>query len=63
MGRVKNELLPMEPEEGDNCRHSGCGGHYELPPVEGCTCFRSAPCSACLNNGFRCGLCGDVGDD
>lgn len=43
-------------EEGDGCPY--CDGVITLHPVEGCTCFQSAPCSACFSNEPYCSGCG-----
>lgn len=49
-------------EEGEVCGRGGCNGVIELPEVEGCTCFQSAPCDACTSNYFTCPVCGWVYD-
>ena len=49
----------IEPEEGGPCLHAFCDGRLEYQPVEGCTCFQCAPCSACLENKLRCPDCGE----
>lgn len=45
-------------EEGYGCPILDCTGTFEYPPVEGCTCFQVAPCSACETNHLRCIQCG-----
>jgi len=60
-------------EEGDTCnrieepdedaprgyRPKPCNGAMHLEKVENCTCFISAPCSACVNNPLICDTCGE----
>jgi len=48
---------PLGKEEGDVCGLDGCDGIIELPPVQGCTCFRSPPCGACMDNKLACNKC------
>lgn len=45
-------------EEGGVCPEPQCDGHLILPPVEGCSCHVSAPCSACTSNPLTCDSCG-----
>lgn len=45
-------------EEGDYCPCEDCGGRLVSPPVEGCSCHISPPCSACVNNPLVCDSCG-----
>ena len=33
-------------------------GHLEIPPVKGCSCHISPPCSACTDNRLTCDACG-----
>lgn len=47
-------------EEGARCNRDGCGGTMIVPEVEGCTCFISPPCSACVNNPLTCDECGEI---
>ena len=47
-----------QPEEGGPCAHHDCGGHLVLPPTKNCSCFQSAPCSACMDSVFTCDVCG-----
>lgn len=42
--------------EGDKCPE--CEGKMHFPPVEGCYCHISPPCSACTDNKLTCDSCG-----
>ncbi|WP_313348147.1 hypothetical protein [Paracoccus sp. (in: a-proteobacteria)] len=53
-----NRHLANGEEEGARCDRAGCGGTMIVPDVEGCTCFISPPCSACVNNPLTCDECG-----
>lgn len=56
---VRHEYpLLREPVEGDACPAWQCKGTMEYPPVENCTCFQVAPCSACETNHLCCNQCG-----
>ena len=50
------------PEEGLRC--SDCGGVWEYPPVENCTCHTgNPPCGQCTSNELYCSGCGKVEED
>lgn len=44
--------------EGDKCMDPSCNGHYEVVTPEDCSCHTSPPCSACIDRGILCDLCG-----
>lgn len=40
------------------CHRDGCTGRIREPSIEGCTCFQSAPCNACLvRPEVECSIC------
>lgn len=46
-------------EEGQGCCFTrGCSGILEYLPVQDCSCFQLAPCSACEDNPLVCEDCG-----
>lgn len=50
---------PFYLEEGDLCPECKVGT-FQLPPVEGCTCFQgNPPCGACMDNKLVCTKCGE----
>lgn len=50
-------INPKEPEEG--CKCPECHeGKMHFPPVRGCSCHISPPCSACTSNMLTCESCG-----
>ncbi|WP_137279257.1 hypothetical protein [Pseudomonas rhizoryzae] len=50
--------------EGDICGRDGCQGLIKDHPVDGCTCFICAPCSACTAERGYCPHCGwEAADD
>jgi len=61
-GETCNRVDP--PYEGPrrNWRAKPCKGVMHYDDVEGCTCFISPPCGACVNNPVVCDTCGEVGD-
>jgi hypothetical protein len=70
-GRWFNDQAPATPapiargeNEGDVCNRQGCTGELIFDDVEGCTCFISPPCSACVNNPLVCDECSyEPGED
>lgn len=49
---------PAGEYEGDTCNLEGCSGILGYPPVQGCSCHLSPPCSACTDNPLTCPECG-----
>lgn len=45
-------------EEGERCGRDLCQGIIRVQPVEGCTCFISPPCGACVSAPLECPECG-----
>lgn len=48
-------------EEGDTCEKCGTGT-LEYGEVENCSCYRLAPCNACMDNPLKCSECGEEPD-
>jgi len=44
-------------QEGDKCPDCEVGAFY-YPPAENCSCFKSAPCGACMAVVLTCDNCG-----
>lgn len=62
MNRLGWYRKPVEPgcTEGETCNRDGCQGTMELEEAKGCTCFQSAPCSACMGRNIVCNDCGET---
>jgi len=52
----------VEPPDDDNPKPKPCKGVMHYDDVEGCTCFISPPCGACVNNPVICDTCGEIGE-
>ena len=53
-GELSDEIGEVE---GDRCNRGGCPGVLELEALEGCTCFKNPPCTACMSRQIECPVC------
>jgi hypothetical protein len=61
---IQHEVEEMKHrEEGELCRRDGCCGRLEFQKPVNCTCFKSAPCGACMDVKLECRECGWNEDD
>lgn len=54
----KGAVQVVEVEEGGACPEPGCPGTIVAELPDGCTCFKVAPCGACMHAGLECRTCG-----
>ena len=59
--KMKEPLSEIIFEEGESCF---CGGKFEFPLVQGCTCYCGhPPCSQCVSNELVCSSCGITAEE
>ncbi len=58
-GQPCNRVEEPDEDAPRGYRPKPCNGAMHFEKVEGCTCFISAPCSACVNNPLICDTCGE----
>lgn len=59
LGWYRKTQVEPGAEEGSICNRDGCQGIMELEPSQNCTCFRNAPCAACMGRNAVCNECGE----